>query len=141
MIVSKRYYKMIKDNIIDYGFDLFIFNIGIRKLDKQFLDTFLRIFLANEKQYSLQLIELNNAISFSIWLCFLYFYTSLRCLLIDKYTYTCTRNNETEADSWDKIMPMLATTSRSVAIYRQRVSLIDTPFFFSKATIRRNGTG
>ena len=66
MIVSKRYYEMIKDNIIDYRFDLFIFNIGIRKLDKQFLDTFLRIFLANEKQYSLQLIELNNAISFSI---------------------------------------------------------------------------
>ena len=66
MIVSKRYYKMMKDNIIDYRFDLFIFNIGIRKLDKQFLDTFLRIFLANEKQYSLQLIELNNAISFSI---------------------------------------------------------------------------
>ena len=137
-----------KDNIIDYRFDLFIFNIGIWKLDKQFLDTFLYYYnfsyniLANEKQYSLQLIELNNAISFSIWLlCFLYFYTSLRCLLIDKYTYTCTRNNETEADSWDKIMPMLATTSRSVAIYRQRVSLIDTPFFFSKATIRRNGTG
>ena len=66
MIVSKRYYEMIKDNIIDYRFDLFIFNIGIRKLDEQFLDTFLRIFLANEKQYSLQLIELNNAISFSI---------------------------------------------------------------------------
>ena len=38
-----------KDNIIDYRFDLFIFNIGIRKLDEQFLDTFLRIFLANER--------------------------------------------------------------------------------------------
>ena len=38
MIVSKRYYKMMKDNIIDYRFDLFIFNIGIRKLNKQFLE-------------------------------------------------------------------------------------------------------
>lgn len=58
--------------------------------------------------------------------------------------YMYIRNNETETDSSDKIMPMLATTSRSgrgtVTIYRQRVSLIDTLFlFFSKATIRRNG--
>ena len=52
--------------------------------------------------------------------------------------YMCihARNNETEAYSSDKIMPMLATTSRSgrgtVTIYRQRVSLIDTFFPFPK---------
>lgn len=58
--------------------------------------------------------------------------------------YMCihARNNETEAYSSDKIMPMLATTSRSgrgshdlsaeSIAYRYL-------FFFSKATIRRNG--